>query len=351
MQPHIPGDVATWPHDDLEHLGECPVCRSSRRETRYKNLTDTLFHVAPGAWEMHACRDCGLLHLDPRPTEASIARAYSDYYTHKTFKPMEPPASNLTGRVLQGLQNDYLHHYWGLKREFRIPGGRWVLVCLPGFRRAIRYECRHLHPPFPGARLLDLGCGSGAFLAEAAALGWRADGLEPDPQAVAAGLKRTIPIRQGGLPDTGVADNTYDAVTMSHVIEHIHDPIAALKEVYRILKPGGMLWVSTPNAAGASHRAFGRHSRGLEPPRHLVIFSFQALLRTFSEAGFVSVCAQKPKLASDWYFQSSLQLLHKHPTPLSPTWRLKARISNLRALFCRAAGEELCMTGQKPHRT
>jgi len=87
----------------------------------------------------------------------------------------------------------------------------------------------------------------------------------------------------------GCPENSFDAVTMHHVIEHVFDPIATMREIYRILKPGGMVVAVTPNAESQGLRIYGSNWRGLEPPRHIQIFSPQALESTARKAGFESV--------------------------------------------------------------
>jgi SAM-dependent methyltransferase len=73
---------------------------------------------------------------------------------------------------------------------------------------------------------------------------------------------------------------------MSHFVEHIHEPLQLLRECHRILTPGGRLLILTPNAASWGHRKFARCWRGLEPPRHLHLFSPPSLRRLLTLAGF-----------------------------------------------------------------
>jgi SAM-dependent methyltransferase len=80
--------------------------------------------------------------------------------------------------------------------------------------------------------------------------------------------------------------NVYDAVVMAHVIEHVPDPTALVAEAHRVLQPGGRLVSVTPNARSAGHRAFGRAWRGLEPPRHLHVFTPESLRTVAVRGGF-----------------------------------------------------------------
>jgi SAM-dependent methyltransferase len=90
----------------------------------------------------------------------------------------------------------------------------------------------------------------------------------------------------GSFESIGYPDNSFDAIAMYHVIEHIPDPISLLKECYRILKPGGHLFAVTPNIESWGHRKFGINWRGLEPPRHLHLFSQTTLHSCAQKSGF-----------------------------------------------------------------
>jgi SAM-dependent methyltransferase len=95
-----------------------------------------------------------------------------------------------------------------------------------------------------------------------------------------------IHVEVGSLPDLNYPEGKYDVVAMSQVIEHVPDPATLLRECRRVLRPGGRLVLSTPNARSVAHRTYGRHWRGLEPPRHQHVFSPAALERCARDCGF-----------------------------------------------------------------
>jgi SAM-dependent methyltransferase len=134
---------------------------------------------------------------------------------------------------------------------------------------------------------LDVGCGSGDFLLRMRGRGWEVLGVEPDPVAAAAARRSDLDVRDGMLADAAFADDTFDAIVLSHVIEHVHDPIALLRECHRVLRPGGVLVMMTPNLSSVGHRRFGADWRGLEPPRHLHVFSVEALAACVQRVGLV----------------------------------------------------------------
>jgi len=120
-------------------------------------------------------------------------------------------------------------------------------------------------------------------------LGWQVEGVDFDPKAVQVARSNGLDVYAGSLEEQGLPSNTYDAIVMAHVIEHVHNPVQLLTECYRILKPVGKLIVITPNADGMGHAVFGRKWRGLEPPRHLHIFNPASLSALVKLSGFAGL--------------------------------------------------------------
>ncbi len=144
-------------------------------------------------------------------------------------------------------------------------------------------------PAVPGGELLDVGCGSGDALKFMQQLGGKTTGVDFDPQAARAAKLQALDVRIRSLESQQFPDERFDAVTLSHVIEHLQDPLRALHECRRILKPGGRLSVVTLNIESLGHRRYGRNWKCLEPPRHLRLFGPAALRTLVERAGFVDV--------------------------------------------------------------
>lgn len=137
----------------------------------------------------------------------------------------------------------------------------------------------------PG-KLLGVGCGSGARLVYLAELGWHVEGQEVDPICAAIAEQNGMKVHLGSLDSLNLPAESYDAIVMNHVIEHVSEPVKLLTACHRLLAPGGLLISVTPNGNSYGHHIFKFHWRGLEPPRHLFIFSQKSLRILAQSAGF-----------------------------------------------------------------
>ena len=135
-------------------------------------------------------------------------------------------------------------------------------------------------------RMLDVGAASGYFLDIARERGWQVEGIDIAPSARAEALKKGIEVRTGVLEAGVYPTNSFEAVTAFDVVEHVPNPKALLTAMQNILKPGGVLFGSTPDAASNFARLMGKRWHLLCPPEHLTVFSDQSLRRALAETGF-----------------------------------------------------------------
>ena len=344
---------ALWPAEELEAVDRCPLCGCADRKALHQDLTDRVFFCAPGRWSLYQCGDCEGAYLDPRPTLESIARAYSSYYTHEPEDEADATPSAFE-RLKRASYNGYLNAQYNFNLRPALSWSRWAVMAVPSIRLKRNQMARHLWLERRGARLLDIGCGNGAFVRAARACGWDAEGLDPDPNAAAVGRATGLPITVGSLPKVSYPDASFTAVTMSHSIEHLHDPVAGLHEIRRILKPGGTVWIATPNLSSTGHKVFRADWIGLDPPRHLVLFTATTLISILFGAGFDQIRQVRGPFVSQWYFTSSNRMERaedpfqtKNGSRLPQRLKLKATIADWQALLEPRSGEEIIIMAKR----
>jgi sterol 3beta-glucosyltransferase len=338
----------------------CVLC-GARGVPLYRHVRDRL-HGAPGVWSVVRCPapGCGLLWLDPVPTEEDLGKAYRTYYTHRGES---PPRLQHVEAWLAGLRRAYLGSRLGYgqllpsrRRRFAAVLAAGLIRAVPGGRDAMVDTACHLHAPAAGARLLEVGFGSGRQLARMRDLGWEVSGVDVDPVVVAAARERGLDVREGHLAAQRFPAGRFDAVYLSHVIEHVHDPVALLGECARVLKPAGTLVAITPNVDSRGHRRFGEAWFGLDPPRHLVLFSPAALREAALRAGFADADVRSSARIAFITSIGSVDILRRGrvtsfdgAVPVAGLARgLAAQITEAAALTVRPdAGEEIVLRAAK----
>ena len=226
----------------------CPLCRAPGA-TRVFRVRDYEYGV-PGEWDVAHCAACGLYFQDPLPHPSELRLLPP---TYSAYNP--DPVINAAFRVV--------------------------------YRQDARQIARLL--PQAGA-VLDIGCGSGAALLELQKLGnWRLHGLEIDPGAAEMARQAGLDVRTGTLDDVQYPSDQFDLIRLGHVIEHVIDPNDALAKIYRMLKPGGILFGETPNTDCLDFKLFQRYWGALHMPRHITLFNDQNLLWALNRAGFEDV--------------------------------------------------------------
>jgi 2-polyprenyl-3-methyl-5-hydroxy-6-metoxy-1,4-benzoquinol methylase len=292
-----------WPADGFEAVPNCPVCSDANRELLHGDLTDQIFFCAPGTWSMYGCESCGSAYLDPRPSPATIGLAYQRYFTHDQATGYS--ALRFLEKIRRRFANGYRNYHYGTRDYPASILGIIAANLMPNGRAVIDAGMRHLPKAKAGMRLLDLGCGSGEFLLRARSAGWAVVGVDFDAKAAETARRQGLDVRLGGVEELNPVDEQFDVITLAHVIEHVHYPVEVLQACYKLLKPGGFLWLETPNIASEGHRLFNAAWRGLEPPRHLVLFNLESMGNALSTAGFSEVKVQSYRPLCDGVFRAS----------------------------------------------
>jgi len=342
--------MTTDGHIRVEWVASCLLCGKQGKEL-YAGLRDRLFG-APGVWGFMRCPECGLVWLNPRPLPEDLHQVYATYFTHDAE---ERPSRLTSWREKTELAvcaaapgYEALAKGWGWKLLGR------ALSLLPPFREVGRLGTMCLNGGRKG-KLLDVGCGNGRFLSLMRDAGWEVTGVESDPAAAKLARERFgIRVITGTLPEARLGDESFDAVTLSHVIEHVYDPVGLLSDCHRVLKPAGRLVVVTPNVQSLAHHLFRDSWRDLDPPRHLCVFALDTLTTCSQRAGLqIDVMRTSARMARGIFTVSRViqrkgVFSYSDVTLLAKLRGLVFRAREEMALRASApVGEELLMIGSR----
>nr|WP_243843249.1 class I SAM-dependent methyltransferase [Sphingomonas vulcanisoli] len=301
----------------------------------HSGLRDRLFG-APGTWSIRRCADAGCRAgwLDPQPTAGEIGKLYATYYTHA------PEANAATAELPTTTDNDSGSRKAQLKK--------WLARLMPWRRAQFKTGLFHLEDLPPG-RLLEVGCGAGQFLRQAGAAGWKAEGIDFDEKAVnAANQIPGVTARVSDLANAGYPPASFDAIVMNNVFEHLQEPAAVLGQAKRLLKDGGRLVLITPNLDSTGHAIFGPDWRGLETPRHLILYAPRTLARVAKEAGFVRVHAFAALVDMlPFMIELSSQIAERSGRTPPKAGRHAGKISALKTLIGIGRGEFAVLVAEK----
>lgn len=263
----------------------------------------------PGALRIVVCAACGLGMLWPRPSASELDAAYPEAY------------------------------YGVDGAKFRLPFEQALRV--GGWLEAQRIE-RRLPPTH--RRVLDVGCGRGLVLRALADRGVEVHGFERS-RVAAEGADPRIHLRFGEvLEEAGFPARSFGAVTFRHVLEHVGDPLGALRAARELLCDEGWLVVEVPNFGSLQARWAGGRWFHLDPPRHLFHFTEDSLRRMLARAGYEVGEAGHLSLVQDpiGWAQSALHLLGR------PRDRLFDGLRGGRRLSLGALGDAAVALGLAP---
>jgi len=133
--------------------------------------------------------------------------------------------------------------------------------------------------------LLEIGCGLGDYLAHKKSLGWDVCGVELASHAVKICRDRGLSVMQEAFDGVGWAADSFDAIVLRNVLEHVLDPLDVLRQSWRILKPGGIVYIVAPSAHSIPAWLFGSFWSGLHVPYHSFFYTPKTLAAFLQRAG------------------------------------------------------------------
>ena len=255
---------------DLIHYTNCPVCGAAA----IKNVLSAKdYTVSNETFVIAYCGRCSLRFTQDVPGPASIG----SYYKSENYISHTNTSKGLVNKLYQ----------WVRKRTLRQKGR--LIKKATGIQKG---------------NLLDLGSGTGAFVNEMKQQGWQVDGLEPDPGA------RAVANQLYGIDLTDTQQfyqlqpSTYDAITLWHVLEHVHDLQQYIQQLKNILKDNGRLFIAVPNYTSGDAAIYNEYWAAYDVPRHLYHFSPQSM-QVLLEKNGLTIQQYKPM----WYDSFYISLL------------------------------------------
>jgi len=245
-------------------VNECPVC-GSKEINKFLHLND--YFLTKETFKIWLCNDCGFKFTNPVPRETDLPKYYEseEYISHSNT------SKGLVNKIYRLVRNHSIKRKTGIA-TYKINRGE----------------------------ALDIGCGTGDFLNELSRRGWKVKAIEPNE------IARNNAIKNFGLD---VSDeqhlfkfgaNSFDVVTMWHVLEHVYNLDKHLSQIKKILRKDGRLIIAIPNADSMDANIYKNYWAAYDVPRHLHHFNQSSLKRLMGKYGF-EIIETKPMVFDSFY--------------------------------------------------
>jgi SAM-dependent methyltransferase len=231
-----------------------------------------LLHGLPGTYNVVRCGNCGLIRTNPRPTPDSI-----DYYYPDDYGP-----------------------YKGTIADSNAPAPEHPSIVRRMVRRVLELNIQRLPVLKPG-NMLEIGCASGAFLLQMKNKGWNVFGIEYSASASANARAAGLDVYTGTVEKAPDPDGSFDLIVGWMVLEHLHDPVGALKRIHRWADKDAWLVLSVPNAGSADFGVFRQCGYALQLPNHLYHYTPGTLKKILRAGGWRLEKVLHQRLLSNWF--------------------------------------------------
>lgn len=337
-----------WSRGQLQYIPLCPSCQSNQRSNQVYERRDNDL-LMPDVWRIVECHDCQTLWLEARPDDVSLSKAYDNYYTHEADQENlnEQKSNSLIWKLIYG----YLNKRFGMKYKSAYSLGYILFTLIEPWRLKLDYYGRHLTYKNVGqpGKLLDIGCGNGSFVQRAKDMGWQAQGCEIDPKAIKTCHALGLNVLQGNAFHPELKPNSFDVITLSHVIEHVADQKSLLSRIYELLKPDGVLWLAAPNPNSIGLKIFQANWSEFHPPCHLSIPSIKILENMLKDCNFSQIEKLRRGAHAKRVWRPSIRIAKNEKINFNNKFSLKTKqlIADLNATFSSEKAEEVIFMAKK----
>lgn len=256
-------------------MGSCPLCRQNSAIRLFESR-DRVHHL-PGSFAIFRCPQCKAMFIEPWPSDEELAAYYPEHYGPYRH------SRSLEKQNCVGLKRFVLEHFYGyplVQSRSRSLLKAWIASLLS-------YLTAKGTIPYRGSGyFLDVGCGGGSYLHRLKQWGWNVYGVEPSAAGTAQARSLGINVCHGYIEDARYPDGFFDVIRLHHVLEHLTAPQATLREIARILKPDGLVYVTVPNTQSFNFWLFGANWYALDAPRHVISYCPKSLAFLCQATGF-----------------------------------------------------------------
>ncbi|MDP3966116.1 MAG: class I SAM-dependent methyltransferase [archaeon] len=248
----------------MKKLKNCPLCGSSKIHFLYKNQDKNL--GSKGSFNQDLCEICNCIFLNPQPEKKEVLGFYpkDKYYS----------LQRIDKGSKANLKIELCKTYFGGGNQLK----KILFSPISFLARGAKMK--------KGLKVLDIGSGSGQFLYEMKKFGLDVYGLEPGEFNRDETKKEGLKIENKPLEKTKYKKESFDLITLNHVLEHLENPGLALSKIKSLLKKDGLFIVAVPNSRSLAHFLFRKNWYQLDTPRHLINYSDKNLNRTLKKSGF-----------------------------------------------------------------
>ncbi len=278
----------------MENIATCPVCESISFTEEIK-CKDYL--VSKQDFSVCQCKSCGFKFTNPRPMAKDLGQYYEsdEYISHSNT------------------QKSMLDKIYQVVRKY-----------------TISKKVNLINSLSKKGNILDIGCGTGEFLNACKQNGWQVTGIEPGNKARTFAIKQ-YSLQVGEESDlTTLTKNSFDVITLWHVLEHVPNLNERIKEIKSLLKKDGVLLIAVPNAAAWDAQHYKQHWAAYDVPRHLYHFSPTTIQKLFAMHQFL--LSQQLPMKFDSFYVSLLSEKYMHGTSNYIAAFIKGLRSNINAM-------------------